>query len=178
MKPSIQLLAFLLLIGCATYGDPVTVSDSILTANTKEMSQLVAMRYGLVVNDTLDERQDEEAATRAAQRYLDDLHAMFGDWDLAYCAFLYGPAYVRSLQIRGRELAPPEKPVIKKTSPAPKPKTTASPQRPKTIIYTVKSGDTLSGIAKRYHVKVSDLKRWNNLRGDLIQINQKLRIYL
>jgi peptidoglycan lytic transglycosylase D len=42
-------------------------------------------------------------------------------------------------------------------------------------VHRVKSGDTLSGIAKRYRVRVSDLKRWNQGVG-LLRINQKIYI--
>jgi membrane-bound lytic murein transglycosylase D len=42
-------------------------------------------------------------------------------------------------------------------------------------VHRVKSGDTLSGIAKRYRVRVPDLKRWNPGVG-LLRINQKIYI--
>jgi membrane-bound lytic murein transglycosylase D len=42
-------------------------------------------------------------------------------------------------------------------------------------VHRVKSGDTLSGIAKRYHVRVSDLKRWNQ-GVSVLRINQKIYI--
>ena len=42
--------------------------------------------------------------------------------------------------------------------------------------HTVKSGDTLSHLALKYKVSVRQIKSWNNLRSDLIQIGQKLRI--
>ena len=42
--------------------------------------------------------------------------------------------------------------------------------------YTVKSGDTLSGISRRYNTSVSELKRLNNLTSDLIFVNQKLTV--
>ena len=45
------------------------------------------------------------------------------------------------------------------------------------ITYTIRSGDTLGGIAARYKVKVSDLKRWNGLSGDFIREGRKLVIY-
>ncbi len=45
------------------------------------------------------------------------------------------------------------------------------------ITYTIRRGDTLGGIAARYRVKVSDLKRWNNLGSDLIREGRKLLIY-
>lgn len=48
---------------------------------------------------------------------------------------------------------------------------------PKFIVYRVKSGDTLGHIAAKYHVGVSQLKRWNHLRGDMLQIGQKIKIY-
>jgi membrane-bound lytic murein transglycosylase D len=42
-------------------------------------------------------------------------------------------------------------------------------------VHRVKSGDTLSGIAKHYRVRVSDLKRWNQGVG-VLRINQKIYI--
>ena len=45
-----------------------------------------------------------------------------------------------------------------------------------TITYTVKKGDTLSGIAGRNRVTVAQLKKWNNLRSDRLSIGQKLKI--
>ena len=45
-----------------------------------------------------------------------------------------------------------------------------------TTDYIVRKGDTLSHIALRYGVKISDLKQLNNLRSDTVRIGQKLRI--
>ena len=42
--------------------------------------------------------------------------------------------------------------------------------------YTVKAGDTLASIAKKYNTTVSKLKKWNNLKSDKIQVKQKLRV--
>lgn len=44
------------------------------------------------------------------------------------------------------------------------------------IYYTVNSGDTLYGIAKKYNLSVADLKKLNNLVGDTLSIGQKLLI--
>lgn len=44
-------------------------------------------------------------------------------------------------------------------------------------VYRVKSGDVLGLIAERYHVRVSDLRRWNNLRSNTIRIGQRLVIW-
>ena len=43
--------------------------------------------------------------------------------------------------------------------------------------HTVKSGENLGLIAKKYKCTVIDLKEWNNLRGSTIQPNQKLIVY-
>lgn len=45
-----------------------------------------------------------------------------------------------------------------------------------TFIYTVKSGDTLYGIANRYNTSVSDLKSLNNLSSNNLSIGQNLII--
>lgn len=54
--------------------------------------------------------------------------------------------------------------------------TTRATPASKTITYTVRSGDTLGGIASRHKVKVRDLLRWNNLRSSKLKIGQKLKI--
>jgi len=46
------------------------------------------------------------------------------------------------------------------------------------VIYRVQSGDVLGKIAERYHVRVSDLRNWNNLNGNLIRVGQRLDIWL
>ncbi len=46
------------------------------------------------------------------------------------------------------------------------------------IIYRVKSGDVLGGIAMRYRIRVNDLKKWNNLNSNTIRVGQRLNIWL
>ena len=46
----------------------------------------------------------------------------------------------------------------------------------KTIKHTVKKGETLFAIAKRYHTTVEKIKRANNLKSDSLKIGQKLKI--
>jgi membrane-bound lytic murein transglycosylase D len=43
--------------------------------------------------------------------------------------------------------------------------------------YRVVRGDTLEGIAERFDVSVSELKRWNNIRGAKVPRGSRLRIY-
>jgi membrane-bound lytic murein transglycosylase D len=49
-------------------------------------------------------------------------------------------------------------------------------RRSVTSTHTVRSGETLSGIAERYHVGVSQLKLWNRISGNTIRVGQKLRV--
>lgn len=45
------------------------------------------------------------------------------------------------------------------------------------IRYRVRSGDYLGKIARRYGVRVSQLKRWNGLRSNNLRVGQRLTIY-
>jgi len=46
-----------------------------------------ARRYGLQVDDYIDERLDFAKSTDAAMRYLQDLHTIFGNWTLVAAAY-------------------------------------------------------------------------------------------
>ncbi len=51
------------------------------------------------------------------------------------------------------------------------------PRRAKPYVeHTVVAGDTLSKLAKRYDVTVAELREWNGIEGDLIQVDQVLRV--
>jgi len=45
------------------------------------------------------------------------------------------------------------------------------------VTYRVRSGDYLGKIARRYGVRVSQIKRWNGLRNNNLRIGQRLTIY-
>lgn len=47
----------------------------------------------------------------------------------------------------------------------------------RSIRYKVKSGDFLGKIANKFGVRVSDLKRWNNLKSTRLKIGQSLSVY-
>ncbi len=45
------------------------------------------------------------------------------------------------------------------------------------VHYKVQRGDSLEGIAGRFDVTVSQLKKWNNIRGASVPRGSRLRIY-
>jgi membrane-bound lytic murein transglycosylase D len=53
----------------------------------------------------------------------------------------------------------------------------AAPPIVRLVHYRVVRGDTLEGIAERFDVTVSELKRWNNIRGTSVPRGSRLRIY-
>ena len=43
-------------------------------------------------------------------------------------------------------------------------------------VHVVKKGDTLYSISKRYKISVTNLKKWNNLEDNILQIGQELTV--
>jgi len=191
------------------------------------LPSLVAIHYGLTIDESRDERWSVEASTLVALDYLNDLHNKYNDWWYSILAFANSPTSLSHALIHHgdapalwdfyeQELMPDvtvipdfiacvylgnqdklkfaannvEPSVLKEVKPkkekvvepveAPKKQTTVSKTGPstssETIKYKVKKGDTLSGIARRHHVTVANLKKWNNLKSDKIQIGQTLII--
>jgi membrane-bound lytic murein transglycosylase D len=57
-------------------------------------------------------------------------------------------------------------------------KTTGSTYGREMVKYRVRSGDVLGAIALRHHVRVDDIKKWNNLGSNLIRSGQQLNIWV
>jgi membrane-bound lytic murein transglycosylase D len=72
-----------------------------------------------------------------------------------------------------------ERPAPKRTASVAKaPDSTKYADAGKNVVsYTVRPGDTLQGIASSFGVSVSDLKKWNGLRGSRILVGQELLIH-
>jgi len=52
----------------------------------------------------------------------------------------------------------------------------SSSKRLQTNYHTVKNGESLSSISKKYHVSISNIKTWNRLSSNVIRVGKKLLI--
>ena len=199
------------------------------------LPSLVAIHYGLAVDESRDERWSVEASTLVALDYLNDLHNKYNDWwysilafansptslshalihhanepalwdfyeqelmpdvtvisDFIACVYLGSqdqlkytskgvePSVLKEVKPKKEKVVEPvETPTTKVAEPSETPKQTTKPgpsTSSGTLKYKVKKGDTLSSIARKHHVTVANLKKWNNLKSDKIQIGQTLII--
>lgn len=233
------------------------------------LSQPIAVRYGLEVGESYDQRMDPVWSTEAAECWWRDLYAVFQDTVLADHAFVYGPSAAVKLSHNGQEYVRArrkyndwqeeslaEYPEFGATdveiaggfyvedvvemlrldslqvaefragNPAltgyrvdttvraqvrlpsrvsadfitelhtrytarkrmEKQRLLAARERiakglPEAqeymkVIHSVRPGEFLGSIARKYQVEITEIKKWNELNSDLIRIDQKLVIYV
>ena len=66
-----------------------------------------------------------------------------------------------------------------KDEPKPKPKPAAENLKGLSLItYTVKKGDGLGKIADKYDCTITEIKKWNKMKSNMIRPGQKLKIYV
>lgn len=93
---------------------------------------------------------------------------------------------LQQAQANGKKAARTSKPVVTaaaKTTATVVATATAKPTKvaqstTKKITHTVRSGQTLSLLSRRYNVTITAIRRWNGLRGNNIKVGQKLTIYV
>ncbi len=84
---------------------------------------------------------------------------------------------VRPTQLRvGQRIVVPTSGVSTARAAAAAEERSAAVHRSVSSTHRVRSGETLSGIAVRYHVSVGQLRAWNGLRGSAIRAGQVLRV--
>jgi membrane-bound lytic murein transglycosylase D len=104
MQP--KMIVFTILIVAAWLMAPCTLlneSGSLKQVGARGLWQLMpntARRYGLQVDDQVDERVDPLKSTHAAVHYLRDLYGMFHDWSLTLAAYNSGENRIQSLMYR------------------------------------------------------------------------------
>lgn len=77
--------------------------------------------------------------------------------------------------IKHAEAVAPSNPVVIASSGTVTPVgSVVSPDRPAS--YTVDKGDTLSAIARKYSVSLANLRKWNDLKNDILQVGQVLQL--
>ena len=89
----------------------------------------------------------------------------------------YRTMSINGKYIRGYGIPDYASKVIKPTTPVVTEPAAPAPQQPEDEIYVVKSGDTLSSIAKKYNTTYQKLAEYNNIANpDRIYVGQKIRI--
>ena len=87
--------------------------------------------------------------------------------------------------LRGNQISVGQRLVVSPSGQAPTPQTpTPTPQQPPSspddatsIRHQVRAGETLFSLSRRYGVTVNDIRSWNNLSSNLLEVGQVLTIY-
>ena len=73
---------------------------------------------------------------------------------------------------------PTPTPVVEAPKPKPKPVVVKPKPKPKPVVvrHTVRKGDTLSGLSRKYGTSIAKIKSANNISGTIIRLGQTLTI--
>ena len=95
--------------------------------------------------------------------------------DVANATVTSSARVAKDPSVKHAEAVAPSNPVVISAGGAVTPVASVlDPNRPGS--YTVSRGDTLSKIARKYSLQVSDLRKWNDLKSDTLQVGQVLQL--
>lgn len=75
---------------CAVESNLDNVISPVGATGFWQFTKDAAKKYGLIVNDEIDERYDVEKSTEAACKYLQEAYALFNNWTLAAASYNFG----------------------------------------------------------------------------------------
>lgn len=155
--------------------------------NNRYLEEEIA-RLRQVVNDLQDENANYQSAVAELRRKQNDLqqdNQKLHEELRQIRELVKNDAVARDTQLRKlsgqlEKLASMPVPAAPAVTPTPAPQQSLVPVTENTPeeyeVYIVEKGATLSVIARVYGVSVSEIKRANKLKSDLLKINQKLLI--
>lgn len=155
--------------------------------NNRYLEEEIA-RLRQVVNDLQDENANYQSAVAELRRKQNDLqqdNQKLHEELRQIRELVKNDAVARDTQLRKlsgqlEKLASMPVPAVPAVTPTPAPQQSLVPVTETTPeeyeVYIVEKGATLSVIARVYGVSVSEIKRANKLKSDLLKINQKLLI--
>jgi hypothetical protein len=131
-----------------------------------------AKAYDLKIDKVVDFRCDPVESARACAEHLRDSYERFNnDWDLAFADY-NGGFTNKYAQFRVNKKDRNYEDYLKWREG----RLNDYLRKKKKGEYSVKKGDTLFGIAKKFGISVNKIKTENNLTGDVIKLGQKLKI--
>lgn len=79
----------------STY-NPNAISPAAVSTGMWQFLAGSGKRFGMIINSNLDERKDIVKSTRGAVAYLQYLHDLFGNWELAIAAYNWGEGNINN----------------------------------------------------------------------------------
>ena len=150
-----------------------------------------ALAFGLKITRENDDRDHPLLAAHAAARYLSYLREKFPSWELALAAFNLGEGDLRrTMAATGSETWQQVQPHVRAETRDYVGKVKAAAlignrylesraaEPPGAYAYSVRKGDTLYAIARRFQIELERLKAINGIRGNTIHPGQTLLIPL